>query len=136
MYSIDSNIILRFVLRDVPEQARAAEDLFKRMKPGSIQVADAVFFECVWVLTGPLYSFERKDIAEILLRLIKVPCFNCNRQLLEKAIPRYLQHSSASFLDVCLATYAELNGATPLLTYDKVLAKSLPRLASTDIVGA
>jgi len=128
--SIDTNIILRLVLRDVPAQLEKIDKLMHSSKPGSLSVADAVFFECVWILSGKMYKFDRSLIARLLLQITYIPQINCNRVMLEKAIPLYVKHSKISFIDACLSVYAELNDATPLLTFDRKLAIALPKTVS------
>ena len=136
MVSLDTNVILRLLLNDVPSQAQEARALFSRAKPHSLVVEDAVFFECVWVLSGPPYNLGRGVIAELLLGLVKMQPLHCNRSLVERVMPLYMQYPSVSLIDLVLAAYAELNGATPLLTFDKAFAKKLPGVTSTDVAGA
>ena len=124
MPSLDTNILLRLMLNDVPAQTGKIIKLLETSRPHSLQIADAVWLECVWILTGMGYS--RADIAASLLDLMEFPQFNCNRALIEKAVPVYAKHPKISFIDACLAVYAELNDAAPLVTFDKALAKQLP----------
>jgi predicted nucleic acid-binding protein len=90
-------------------------------------VADAVFFECAWILGGEIYNFNRVLIGKLLLQISDIPQINCNRAMLERAVPLYVMHPNISFVDACLSAYAELNNATPLLTFDKKLANALPK---------
>ncbi len=125
--SIDTNIALRLMLHDVPDQVDKIITLIDESRPGSLTVADAVFFECVWILSGKMYSFERVLIGKLLLQVVDTPQISCNRAMLERAVPLYVKHPKISFIDACLVVYAELNGATPLLTFDKRLASALPK---------
>ncbi|HUD07083.1 MAG TPA: PIN domain-containing protein [Candidatus Saccharimonadales bacterium] len=127
MRSLDTNITLRLLLQDVPDQLSKVVDLIDNSKSGSLQVADAVFFECVWILSGKMYNFERELIGKLLLQIADIPQINCNRVMLEKAVPLYVNHSSISFIDACLTVYAELNSAIPLFTFDRKLATTLPK---------
>ena len=131
MQSLDTNIVLRLLVGDVPEQAAKIEEMLAAAKPNSFAVADAVFFECAWVLSGPLYGFDRGMVGDMLLQVTRIGQINCNRTMLQRAIPRYVQNSTISFTDACLVTYVELNNAAPLLTFDKHLAKAIPELAAT-----
>ncbi len=127
MSSLDTNTVLRFVLRDISDQTEKIAALVDRAKPGSLMVADAVFFECAWILAGKLYKFDRTLIGEFLLQIADIPQISCNRSLLERVVPLYTKTSNISFIDACLAIYAELNNSAPLLTFDKKLAKALPK---------
>jgi predicted nucleic-acid-binding protein len=125
--SLDTNIILRLLLHDVPEQLTRVVALIDNSKSGSLGIADAVFFECVWILSGKQYNFERELIGKLLLQVADIPQVNCNRAMLERAVPLYVKHKKISFVDACLAVYAELNDAMPLLTFDKKLVSALPK---------
>lgn len=127
MKSLDTNIILRLLLHDVPEQLTRVVALIDNSKSGSLGIADAVFFECVWILSGKQYNFERELIGKLLLQVADIPQVNCNRAMLERAVPLYVKHKKISFVDACLAVYAELNDAMPLLTFDKKLVSALPK---------
>lgn len=130
MRSLDTNVALRLILRDVPDQLGKIFTLIDGAKPGSLAMADAVFFECVWILTGKAYGFDRSIIGRHLLQVASIPQINCNRAMLERAIPVWVKHSSISFVDACLAAYVELNNATPLLTFDRRLHDALPKVTA------
>jgi len=127
MKSLDTNIALRLLLQDVPQQLDKVVALIDGSKPNSLSVADAVFFECVWILSGKMYNFDRSLIGKLLIQIADIPQINCNRAMLIKAVPLYVNDPQISFIDACLTVYAELNGATPLLTFDKKLASALPK---------
>lgn len=127
MPSIDTNIVIRLLLRDVPDQLDKVNTLIDGAGQNSLVVADAVFYECVWILSGKMYGFDRELIAKLLLQVADIPQINCNRAMLEKALPLYASHTKISFIDACLSVYAELNDAKPLLTFDKRLALALPQ---------
>jgi predicted nucleic-acid-binding protein len=129
MRSLDTNLLLRLVLSDIPSQAAAVELLFVD-KTHKYAVADMTFAEIVWVLQGAPYKYTREHIAANVQIIMGIAQINCNRALLERALPLYVKHPGISFIDACLATYAELNGATPLLTFDKNLVKVLPKAAA------
>lgn len=125
--SLDTNILLRILLQDVPLQLDKIKVLFRDSRPGSLLVEDAVFFECVWILSGEMNNFSREEIGSLILKITSLRQVNCNKAMLEIAIPNYAKYSTISFIDACLAAYAELNNATPLLTFDKKLTAALPK---------
>lgn len=129
MASLDTNLLLRLVLADVPGQRTKVESLFEQPS-GKYQVADMVFAEMVWILQGTTYSFSRQDITDKLRSVLAIPQINCNRPMLDKALDLYVNYPGISFIDACLSVYAELNDAVPLLTFDKKLASALPKTAA------
>jgi predicted nucleic-acid-binding protein len=124
--SLDTNIALRLMLHDSPQQMDKIIALIDGSKSGSLAMADAVFIECVWILTAKMYGLDRELIGKLLLQVAGIPQINCNRAMLERAVPLYVNNPNISFVDACLAVYAELNDATPLLTFDKKLVRALP----------
>ncbi len=69
MPSLDTNTVLRIVLGDVPQQTERSMQLLMASSQRSLDVADAVLFELVWVLSGPVYGFDRSSISEALLNI-------------------------------------------------------------------
>ena len=117
--SLDTNVILRIMLKDVPEQCERIMDLF--MRQGVVyHVADLAITEAVYVLQK---DNVRQDIVDMLTQMLDLPNIKYNQVLFERVFPMYLWCPKLSFNDCCLACYAELNEAEPLWTLDRVLAK-------------
>jgi len=130
MKSLDTNITLRLLLRDVPEQLDKVLNLIDSSKSNSLMLEDAVLFECVWIMSGKMYRFDRQLVGKLLLGLTSIPQIICNKAMLEKAIPLYVSHKKISFVDACLTAYAELNNAMPLITFDRNLAETVPKIVT------
>lgn len=119
--SLDTNVILRLMLRDIPGQCKKIQDLL--MRHGYIyDVADLAISEAVYVMQNQ-YELPREIIVDGIRRLVDFPGINYNRNLFERVFPMYLACPKLSFNDCCLAGYAALNQAEPLWTFDKELAK-------------
>jgi predicted nucleic acid-binding protein len=66
--AIDANVILRYLLGDVAEQAEKARRIIDSEQPiGLTAVAVA---EVAWVLGGPLYGLARRQVAGHLIDLL------------------------------------------------------------------
>jgi predicted nucleic-acid-binding protein len=116
--SLDANILLRFVLGDVPEQVKHIDGLFKK---GQIfDVADVAIVEFVFVLEK-VYGFTRGNVVENLIAIISHTQINSNQDLFLKTIQVYTLHSKLSFMDCVLLSSARLNETCPLYTFDKAL---------------
>ena len=122
--SLDANVLLRLLLNDIPTQHQAAKRLLEQT-PGQFAVADIAIVEVVFVLQRA-YEFSREHVAEAIEGLMQLAQINCNRTLLEEALPLYAEHPALSFEDCCLAVYAKLDNAEPLWTFDKKLAGQTP----------
>lgn len=118
--SLDTNALLRLLLNDVVEQHEAIKKLLREAN-NQLAVADIAVIELVFVLERH-YGFSRQQISEAITGLMLLREINCNRTLFEKALPTYVSYSALSFEDCCLSTYATLNQAEPLWTFDKKLA--------------
>lgn len=118
--SLDTNIILRLALRDVPEQCEKIVDLFMRQNV-TYEVADLAITEAVYVMQKQ--GNTRQQIVDTLAVVLDSFGLRYNQALFERVFPMYLEHSELSFNDCCLAGYAELNEAEPLWTFDKDLAE-------------
>lgn len=118
--SLDTNMILRLMLNDIPGQRERAVDLLCR--PGvTYRIEDLAITEAVYVLQTQ--DRTRTEIARFFEALFKRMNLKVNFRLFERVFPMYLACPKLSFNDCCLAGYAALNEAEPLWTLDKALAK-------------
>lgn len=119
--SVDTNLLLRLVLNDVPEQEVSVKKL---LSVGvRYEVADVALTEMVFVLER-LYKMERQMITQFLLVILRHPQFVCNKTLFERVLPIYVSKPALSIVDCALLVYARLNNATPLYTFDKKLVNA------------
>ena len=70
MIAVDTNVVVRLLVGDDPEQARRATDLFAR-EP-EIFIAKTVVLETAWVLQS-VYGFSRPVVAEAVQCLAGLP---------------------------------------------------------------
>jgi predicted nucleic-acid-binding protein len=66
MIAVDTNVVVRLLTADNPEQAAAARSLFAA---GPIWIAKTVLLETGWVLRS-LYGFDESAIREALTKLL------------------------------------------------------------------
>ncbi len=69
MISIDTNVLLRYLLQDDEGQSRRAALLIKGADP--ILITDVVLAETVWVLAGKRYKLDRDAVADVIVALFK-----------------------------------------------------------------
>ena len=116
MNSLDTNLLLRFLLNDVPSQAARAKKAFS--KP-TIYISDVVVSEVAFVLEKAL-SFDRIYSALLLKTLISLPNLLYNDYFMPDVIALYEKRKSLSFVDCYAAVEAGKLGAI-LYTFDKKL---------------
>lgn len=120
--SFDTNLLIRFILHDVPDQAEKVVAVLKNPRVREVHVADMAVAEVVWILGSPRVGMDRKSTAEALSIVFKHPKLHYNSGLFDSVLPFYISHPAISFVDACLAGYAQSN-QTQLLTFDKKLSR-------------
>ena len=123
MTAVDTNVLVRYLVRDDAAQAEAARVLLEgltRQHPGF--VCREVAIEVVWVLERA-YRFERAEIADVLLELVATDClmFESVDDVI-RSVLRY-RRGGPGFSDLMILAAAERAEALPLHTFDRRLAR-------------
>lgn len=118
MKSLDTNVILRFLLRDVPEQADRAKSL---ISTSECYVTDVVLTETVFVLEK-VYEAPRDQIAFSLKSFIALQFVTSNSALFSDVFDLYETQPTLSIID-CYAALEASVWENDLITFDKKLLK-------------
>jgi len=122
--TLDTNLLLRLALHDVPRQYAAVKALVTA--PGAhYRVTDTAISEMVHALAHH-YCLTREQIADIVRAVILDPSIDTHKDFIEGVIEYFLDHPALSYIDCYLAEEARISGNTPLLTFDKKLAAQHP----------
>ena len=116
MNSIDTNVVLRFLLNDVPAQTVRAKNLLSN---SPVYVSDVVLTETVYVLEETL-QYDRNFISSSVRMFLGLPGVLHNDHILPDVFNLFEQKPSLSFVDCYAATEAKIFG-TQLYTFDKKL---------------
>lgn len=124
MTALDTNVLVRYLVQDVPEQAEAARELLAGLTteaPGFI--GREVTIETVWVLERT-YRFSRSQIADILEELTAAEglVFEAGDDVARAALR--FREGGPDFADLMILAAAERVGANPLYTFDQRFARS------------
>ncbi|MGN6198758.1 MAG: PIN domain-containing protein [Humibacter sp.] len=122
MPSLDTNVLLRWLLNDVPAASARAERLIASGDP--LRIEDAALIEVVYVLETVMRS-SREAIRDTVRLVISTGNLDLDRPLWNELADVYVEHPKLSAVDVYLALRARENGVTPLLTFDRKLASQL-----------
>ncbi len=127
-YSVDTNLVLRYLRRDNIRQTETVRLLFNEAKQEKClcYLSVLLFVEVVFVLMK-LYKISKKEISEILLLIVDLPYLIIEKKNIVRTALEWLPSTSVSFIDLLLAAEAKQTGKT-LLTFDK----KLKRLASAN----
>jgi len=121
-YLLDTNIVLRFLLADDPDQTQQATELMSDAAEGRIRVEikDFVLLELVWVLEGRCHV-PRNQIADRLINILNFSGItNANRSNLIQALFHY-KETRIDLADCLLATYSSPDA--PVVSFDSDLNK-------------
>jgi predicted nucleic-acid-binding protein len=119
---LDTNVLLRYLLRDDPGQAARAG---REIERGERFLIDAIVLcEVVWVLEAG-YGLSRRDVAATLERLLATAQFEIESKDLAIAALDDFRRSAADFSDCLIGRRNRAAGAEETVTFDRSL-KGLP----------
>ena len=116
MTSLDANVVLRFLLGDIPEQTEQATKLIEN---STVYVTDVVVIEVVYVLEK-VYRLSRSDICELVLGFLNFSNVVHNPRFLVLALAFYKGHPALSIVD-CHASEEAKSYGNELVTLDRRL---------------
>ena len=123
MTALDTNVIVRYLVGDNPEQAEAARGLIDELTPGAPGfICREVVVEVAWVLERS-YRFTPARVAEALMDLTASDSLVVENSDDVAAAAHRFRQGGAGFSDHMILTAADRAGATPLYTFDRRLAK-------------
>jgi len=123
---LDTNILLRIITQDIPEQAEQAFAQIAASKRGECVVLASVLVEVTFVLQYHDYQMKKSDIAAALLDLLADDRIAAEDSALVPAIELYGTTPKLDFVDCLLAVKAR-HRKSGVLTFDKDLARQLNR---------
>lgn len=120
MKAVDTNVLVRFLVRDDETQAQTVYKIFKKA-----EIDKKVFFvpllvvlETVWVLDS-VYKLSRKEILDVFNDLLLLPILKFEDT---STIHRFISMAGKNKVDlpdVLIACSAILSGCDRVLTFDK-----------------
>jgi predicted nucleic-acid-binding protein len=122
MIALDTNVLVRFLVEDDPDQAERAASLVERAERSGepLLLTQVVACETVWVL-DTAYGFRREEISGVLQEV-----FRARQILLEdedslrRALDAY-RGGEGDFADCLIRERARAAGAEAVATFDRVL---------------
>lgn len=112
MIAVDTNVLLRYLLQDDPDQARKASKLIKGKE--RVLITDAVLVETLWTLKGKKYQQKKPALASVIQALIKEPNLRFeNNQVIWLALNDYrkakpVKGKDADFSDALIVNKSKL----------------------------
>lgn len=120
---VDTNVVLRFLLKDNKELALKAKNIFRKGERGEIKLYldEVIVAECVWVLEK-FYKYKKEAIVEKMSNLVRFDfVINPKKEVLIKSLELF-EKENLSFVDCWIGTLSRFKKAK-LESFDKNLVK-------------
>lgn len=120
MIALDTNVLVRYVVRDDPRQSAAATDLIDSActpeSPGVVSLI--VLSEVVWVL-GQGYRYRRSQIAAVLRKMLAAEDLRIERSDLAWQALNLYEEGTADFSDYLIGLCGRDEKAVATYTFDR-----------------
>ena len=131
---IDTNLFIRFITNDIPEQAAVLDNLFSQSCKKKIELISnsMVVAEIIWTLES-FYDYKKSDIEEVVTALVYLDILHFDeRDILLQALEDY-RNSNVDFVDAYIAAWMNDHGVQDLYTFNKKHFKRLSHVNVLDI---
>ncbi|MGH8058250.1 MAG: PIN domain-containing protein [Candidatus Entotheonellia bacterium] len=116
----DTNLFLRYLTNDVPEQAEAVEQVLHRAAAGELALVTnaLVTAELVWTLES-FYQLSRSSIKEKVLAILNTPALEVvDGELVLQAVTWYTE-KNIDFIDAYNGAWMQRLGLKTACTFDR-----------------
>jgi predicted nucleic-acid-binding protein len=119
MYAIDTNVLIRYIVEDHPEQTREATEAIEQLTPEKQGfISCIVLCELNWVLKTA-YKISKSERVATLQKILSIPVFEIEQlDCCLKALRSY-EKGPADFSDYLIQQIGERHGYRILLTFDQ-----------------
>lgn len=119
MLAVDTNVLLRLLVRDDSRQALAADLAVVR----GAWVSHLVLAEALWVLDAVYERTAKQLVAALDLLLVHESLVLQDADVVSAALAHFRGKPTLGFSDCLVLAIAHKAGHQPLATFDKALAK-------------
>ena len=132
MIALDTNVLVRFVAQDDPDQGRLVTELFQGLTAEDPAfICRETVLELVWVL-GETYGYSRSDIARVLEMLLASRELEVENSDALGAIVGLYEARGFDFADLMIRQISHARRAASLVTFDRRAAQ----LDGVDLLGS
>lgn len=119
MRAIDTNLLVRLIIRDDLDQVRAAEEFIAK----GAWVSHLVLVETLWVLDAAYVRSSEQIATAVEMLLNHKELTLQDADVVVAALDQFRSRPSVGFSDFMVLEIARKAGHMPLGTFDKALAK-------------
>lgn len=129
MIGIDTNVLVRYLCQDDPQQSKIANQLFEKTLSETNQgfVSNVVLTELSWVLQS-IYKVNDLELIEFVQGMLLAPQLQIeNREAVRNAVDALARNTkpSAGFVDYLVNGVATEHGCEYCVTFDKSASRSV-----------
>lgn len=125
MIGLDTNVLLRYIVADDPDQFERARRLVETRltpeEPGWIGLIVAA--ELVWALRFH-YGYSREEVADVIERLLDTAEIEFEREFVVVDALRLYRSTRIDFADALVVLCARLNRCAETASFDRELVKA------------
>jgi uncharacterized protein len=128
---VDTNVFLRFFIRDVESFYHKAEDLFEKAESGQakLETSDMVIAEIVWVIES-YYDFSKPEIKEVVDTILETKNLKvANHSRVKEAVSLYIS-GKMDFIDAYNIAYMKSKDFTKVATFDAKHFKNIEGISN------
>jgi len=124
MIAVDTNILVRFLVRDDEEQAEIARKHIKEaeLRRERLKIPLLVVLETIWVLESA-YDKTRSEILDTIQDIRQMPVFDFEDDQVIEGLLNDGPKQKADLADIMIAHAAIATGCETVITFDKSAAK-------------
>lgn len=126
MKGLDTNVLVRYVTADDPEQTPVAKAAIEgaEARGERLFLSAVVLCELVWVLAGRTYRYPRSSVLEVLDEILESPTFQVqDRSLVREAVASF-REGPADFADYLLGRIHRNAGCDETWTFETRLKEA------------
>ena len=121
MRAVDTNVLLRVIVRDDEKQAIAADAFIAK----GAWISHVVLVETIWVLSR-VYELGTANIAKVVEMLLHHESLSVqDSSVVAAALERYRERPALGFSDCLMLEIARKSGHLPLGTFDRAFSKQV-----------
>ena len=120
MKALDTNVLVRFLVKDDEQQSKAAYMRFKEAETNKevLFVPVLVVLETVWALES-VYKVTKQEILESIDDLLLMPILEFEAQSMVRNFVTSAQETKIDLSDLLIAHSARFSGCECVITFDK-----------------
>jgi predicted nucleic-acid-binding protein len=120
---LDTNILVRYFVKDDPEHTRLAVNLIYALSPAEPGwVGQATILELVWVMTR-IYRVKKDRVAQVLDMLLASRDIVVGQDDTAREALRLYRAGNTDFADCLIAASAKAAGCRRTVTFDRIAAR-------------